>query len=197
MTTRWLDEDEQRIWRTYLTVTQLLSAQLERELQQDAGLSHSYYELLVRLSESPDRRLRLSTLATSAASSRSRLSHAIGKLESRGWIRRESCSSDGRGAFAVLTDEGFAVLEGAAPGHVAGVRRHLFDPLSDEQVAQLGEICQTVLAHLAGTIADARCRCRCRCRRRRRRDRWRSRGQRDEAGRSQRMTSSISPTSTS
>ena len=148
MPTRWLNEHEQRTWRAFLAATQLLVSRLDRQLQQDAGLPHAYYELLVRLSEAPDRRLRMSTLATTSWSSRSRLSHAVGKLEALGWVRRESCASDGRGSFAVLTDEGMAVLEAAAPGHVDAVRRHLFDPLSDGQVDQLHEICEAILGPL-------------------------------------------------
>ena len=152
MATRWLNEHEQRTWRAYLAATQLLASRLDRELQQDAGLPHGYYELLVRLSEAPERRLRMSALATTSWSSRSRLSHAVGKLEALGCVRRESCPSDGRGAFAVLTDEGMAVLEAAAPGHVEAVRRHLFDPLSPAQVDQLREICEALLGSL--TEAD-------------------------------------------
>jgi DNA-binding MarR family transcriptional regulator len=147
-----LNEHEQRTWRAYLEASQLVASRLDRELQQDAGLPHGYYELLVRLSEAPERRLRMSTLATTSWSSRSRLSHAVGKLEALGWVRRESCPSDGRGSFAVLTDEGMAVLEAAAPGHVEAVRRHLFDPLSAAQVDQLREICEALLASL--TEAD-------------------------------------------
>lgn len=146
--TRWLDEDEQRAWRAYLTVTQLLSDQLDRELQRDSGIPHAYYEILVRLSEAPERTLRMSQLAEASQSSRSRLSHAVARLEERGWVRRESCPTDRRGALAVLTDDGFGALAAAAPGHVEGVRRHLFDRLTSGQVRQLEEISQAVLRPL-------------------------------------------------
>ncbi len=147
--TRWLDDEEQRAWRAYLTATRLLFDRLDHELQSDAGIPHTYYEILVRLSEAPHRRLRMSELAEATASSRSRLSHAIARLVEAGWIRRESCATDKRGAFAVLTDTGFAELERAAPGHVEGVRTHLFDQLSPQQVQQLRAISEAVVDHLA------------------------------------------------
>ena len=146
--TRWLDADEQRAWRGYLAATRLLNAQLDRQLQRDSGIPHAYYEILVRLSEAPGRTLRMSELADVSESSRSRLSHAVARLEEAGWVRRESCSTDRRGAFAVLTDTGFAALDAAAPGHVEAVRRYLFDRLSAQQIRQLDEISQAMLGGL-------------------------------------------------
>jgi len=138
--TRWLSEDEQRTWRAFLTAMRLLTDQLDRELQRDADMPHTYYEILVALSEAPDRTLRMSQLADVCQSSRSRLSHAVTRLEETGWVRREACPTDRRGALAVMTDQGYAAVGRAAPGHVEGVRHHVFDVLSPEQVAQLGEI---------------------------------------------------------
>ncbi len=146
---RWLDDEEQRVWRSYLAATQLLTERLDQELQRDSGIPHTYYEVLVRLSEVPGRRLRMSELASRSLSSRSRLSHAVARLEEAGWVRRETCATDRRGQLAVLTEEGFAALEAAAPRHVEGVREHLFDPLSPEQVRQLGEICAVIATHLS------------------------------------------------
>jgi DNA-binding MarR family transcriptional regulator len=146
--TRWLSADEQRTWRAYLAATRLLAARLERELQRSAGFPHAYYEILVRLSEAPLRTMRMSDLANAADSSRSRLSHAVARLEETGWVVRDGCPSDRRGSFARLTDEGFAALAAAAPGHVESVRRHLFDPLTPEQADELGEICRIVVASL-------------------------------------------------
>ena len=103
-------------------------------------MPHTYYEILVALSEAPGRTLRMNQLADLCQSSRSRLSHAVSRLEEAGWVRREACPTDKRGALAVLTDKGFAALEAAAPGHVEGVRRHVFDVLTPEQVAELGRI---------------------------------------------------------
>jgi DNA-binding MarR family transcriptional regulator len=139
-TTRWLDDHEQAVWRAFLAAANLLFDQLDRELQHQSGIPHTYYEILVVLSESPGRVLRMSELAEQCLSSRSRLSHAIARLEEAGWVERRSCSSDRRGSFAVLTDKGMAALVAAAPGHVDGVRRHLFDALTPDQVDQLGEI---------------------------------------------------------
>jgi DNA-binding MarR family transcriptional regulator len=143
-----LDADEQRAWRAYLSATQLLQGQLDRELQRDSGIPHAYYEILVRLSEAPDRVLRMSELASAAESSRSRLSHAVARLEETGWVRRESCPTDRRGSFARLTDAGFAALAAAAPAHVESVRRHLLDQLTPDQVRQLQEISEAILAGL-------------------------------------------------
>ena len=145
---RWLDEREQRAWRAYLSASRLLMDTLDRELQRDAGMPHTYYEILVRLSEAPDRRLRMSELADALLGSRSRLSHAVARLEEAGWVRRVDCPTDRRGQFAELTDEGSRVLTAAAPGHVDGVRRHLLDALSPAQLRQLTEISEAVLANL-------------------------------------------------
>ncbi|MEU8254245.1 MarR family transcriptional regulator [Micromonospora inaquosa] len=149
--TRWLDPDEQRTWRAYLTASRVLMDTLDRELQRDAGMPHAYYEILVQLSEAPGRQLRMSQLAQAAGSSRSRLSHAVARLEAAGWVRREDCPTDRRGQIALLTDEGFATLAAAAPGHVEGVRRHLFDALSPAQIDQLRRISETLAEHLTGS----------------------------------------------
>jgi DNA-binding MarR family transcriptional regulator len=145
---RWLDEDEQRAWRAWLFSTMLLQDRLDRELISETGISHAYYEILVALSEAPERMMRMSELADRCLSSRSRLSHAVSRLEERGWVRRQVCADDGRGLLAVLTDEGFAALEGAAPVHVESVRTHLFDQLSPAQIAALRDIGETLLRHL-------------------------------------------------
>lgn len=147
----WLDERQQRAWRSYLTASHLLRAQLDRELQRDSGIPHTYYEILVRLSEAPGRVLRMSELANASESSRSRLSHAVARLEEAGWVTRESCPTDRRGAFARLTDEGFTALAAAAPSHVASVRRLLIDQLTDEQLEQLRVISEIVLGGLRGS----------------------------------------------
>jgi DNA-binding MarR family transcriptional regulator len=152
---RWLTEREQLAWRSFMAASALLSAQLDRELQRDSGIPHAYYEILVRLSEAPGRTLRMSQLADASDSSRSRLSHAVARLEEAGWVRRGTCPTDRRGALASLTDAGFAALAGAAPGHVESVRRHLFDQLTPEQVDQLARISEAVLGGLRGDDAAA------------------------------------------
>jgi DNA-binding MarR family transcriptional regulator len=148
---RWLDADEQKAWRAWLYSAQLLMDRLDRELTHETGISHAYYEILVALSETPGRKLRMSELADRCLSSRSRLSHAVSRLEERGWVGRELCKDDGRGQLAVLTDDGFAALEAAAPIHVASVRAHLFDQLSPEQVAAMRDFGETLLRHLDAT----------------------------------------------
>lgn len=158
---RWLDDDERRAWLAWVFSTRLLWEEFERDLQRDAAMPFSYYEILVMLSEAPERSLRMSELADATQSSRSRLSHAIARLEELGWVRRDSCPSDRRGAFAVLTDDGFAALGAAAPYHVESVRTHLFDQLSHAQVEQLREISDVLLEHLlpiASSRGDARTR---------------------------------------
>ena len=147
---RWLTAEEQRAWRAYLEMTRLLFDRLDHELQRDAGLPHAYYEILVALSEAPDRTLRMSQLADVTQSSRSRLSHAVARLEEHGWVSRTPCPTDRRGALATLTDEGYRVLAAAAPGHVHGVRAHLFDQLSPDQVDDLRRIAEAVATPLKG-----------------------------------------------
>ena len=143
--TRWLSDEEQQVWRAFLGANKLVFEQLDRELQQGAGIPHAYYEILVRLSEAPERALRMSALADRSQSSRSRLSHAVSRLEDHGWVVRRSCADDKRGQVAHLTDEGFAALAAAAPGHVGSVRKHVFDPLTPEQQEQLRTISTALL----------------------------------------------------
>jgi DNA-binding MarR family transcriptional regulator len=147
-TTRWLDEDEQRTWRSYLEATRLLWERLEAELQHDAGMPVSYYQVLVHLSEAPGQALRMRDLAEACGSSRSRLSHAMARLEAAGWAERRASPTDGRGEVAVLTAQGLSALEQAAPGHVTAVRQYLFDALTSGQVRELGRICQQIIAGL-------------------------------------------------
>jgi DNA-binding MarR family transcriptional regulator len=148
VTVRWLDDSEQQTWRAFIWAQRMLFEQLDRELQRDAGMPHAYYMILVVLSEHPSRSLRMSELAEALGSSRSRLSHAVARLEEWDWIRRVSDPSDGRGQVAQLTDKGHAAISAAAPGHVEGVRRHLFDQLTPTQVAQLRRISESIVQHL-------------------------------------------------
>lgn len=145
---RWLTDEEQRTWRAFGPVMRLLADRLDRDLRSAAGMPLSYYELLVMLSESPDRTLRMSELAQRTDSSPSRISHAIGKLEQAGWVQRQHCEGDRRGWLAVLTDDGLTALKAAAPTHVASVRAHLIDVLTPRQVQQLGRISEVLMEHL-------------------------------------------------
>ena len=145
---RWLAPAEMRAWLAYVATSSLLEGVLDRQLQRDSGMPHAYYQILAILSDVPGRTLRMSDLAALTQSSQSRLSHAVNRLENSGWIRRSQCPNDRRGTLATLTDEGFRVLADAAPGHVRTVREHLVDRLTCEQVQQLGDILETVLAGL-------------------------------------------------
>jgi len=149
--TRWLTEDEQSSWRAWLSASLLLQDRLNSDLQAEQGLSMADYEILVRLSESPERRLRMSTLADTTLSSRSRLSHQIDRMEKAGLVERQSCSDDRRGAYAVLTDTGWKALVAAAPDHVAAVLEHLVDQLTPQEFAALGSACRKVADHLTAT----------------------------------------------
>lgn len=137
---RWLTDEQQRDWRSFYYAIVRLQEALDRDLLQGFGFPHGYYEIFVRLSEAPDRSMRMSELASATRSSRSRLSHAVARLEEAGWIERESCETDRRGQIAHLTDAGLALLTRAAPSHVESVRAYLVDPLTDEQLRVLGEI---------------------------------------------------------
>jgi DNA-binding MarR family transcriptional regulator len=142
--TRWLDDDEQRTWRTLLRHQVYVLDRLDSELVAEHGLSLADYEILVELSEAPDRRLRMAELADGALVSRSRLTHRVDQLARDGLVVRQPCPTDRRGMFAVLTTKGAKLLERAARTHVASVRRYVIDPLrpSTQQalVADLGPV---------------------------------------------------------
>jgi DNA-binding MarR family transcriptional regulator len=152
---RWLDDDEQSVWRSFLAAQMLLLDQLNHDLQTEHGLSLQDYDVLVQLSEAPERRLRMSQLADRTYVSRSRLSHQVTRMERAGLVAREDCDTDRRGQFAVLSDEGWRVLEKAAPSHVASVRRHVFDVVPPNELRTFGRVCATIAARLATGAARA------------------------------------------
>ncbi len=152
MATRWLSTPEQEAWRAYLEATTLLFDALDRQLQHDSGIPHGYYEILVRLSEADGRTLRMSELADATRSSRSRLSHAVARLEDRGWVQRRDCDTDRRGQLATLTTDGFHALEAAAPGHVEAVREHVIDRLTEAQLESLREISAAIVNGLGDPV---------------------------------------------
>lgn len=145
---RWLDDDEMAAWLPLTRVVYLLPQALDRQLREESGISHTYYQMLARLSAEPEHTTSMGNLARLSSTSPSRLSHAVGGLEKRGWVERFPCPTDRRIQFVRLTDSGLAELERIAPGHVAEVRRVLFDRLSRDQVAQLQAIGETLLAAL-------------------------------------------------
>jgi DNA-binding MarR family transcriptional regulator len=152
---RWLTEAEQEIWRAYLGASVEFAAHIDRQMRRDSGMPMAYYEILVRLSEPPERCLRMSELADASLSSRSRLSHAVSALEKNGWVERHPADGDRRGWVCRLTDAGFAALAAAAPGHVTTVREKLFDVLTSEQLESLREIGVAIRAGLRADCAEA------------------------------------------
>jgi DNA-binding MarR family transcriptional regulator len=146
----WLTADEQDAWRAYLDGTRLLIQALDRQLEADAGISLLDYEVLVALSEAAGRRMRMRDLADALLSTRSGATRAVTRLEREGWVRRVECAADRRGTEAELTDAGYAKLAAAAPGHVAAVRRHVFEPLTARQVGHLRAIGGRMRDHLHG-----------------------------------------------
>lgn len=148
--TRWLDDSEQRSWRALVLGTTLLMDRLDADLRAAFDLSLPEYEILVRLSETPGRRLRMAQLADSLAHSRSRLTHTVQRMEKAGLVSRCRSAEDARGVFAELTQEGFDLLARAAHTHVTGVRRHLVDLASREDFAALGRVMDAVTDDLIG-----------------------------------------------
>ena len=145
---RWLDDAEMQAWLRLLRVVMLLPGALDRQLRQDAGLTHASYMVLACLSAAPERSMRMSELARVTATSQSRLSHSVAALERRGWVQRRPCPDDGRGQIATLTDAGAQVLVETAPGHVAKVRSLVFDPLEPGDVERLSAVAERLVGRL-------------------------------------------------
>ena len=146
--TKWLSKEQQAHWRSWLTATTVLHEQLSRELQEQHSLTITDYEILVRLSESDAKSIRMSDLATLTLLSRSRLSHQIDRMETAGLVSREVCPDDRRGQLAVLTNAGMKTLVAAAPDHVEAVRKHFVDVLTDAEYRALGTAAKKIADHL-------------------------------------------------
>ena len=136
---RWLNPVEMKAWRSYIIASRRLLEALDNDLE-GHDLSIPDYEILAQLSDAPDRRLRMSELASITLLSRSRLSHRITVMEKAGWVKREACPTDKRGYFAVMTAKGWKAIVAAAPEHVASVRSRFLDHLSTEDQKVLSEI---------------------------------------------------------
>jgi DNA-binding MarR family transcriptional regulator len=149
--TRWLSAEQQRVWRAYLVGTTLLTERLDRDLREKHDLSLPEYEVLVRLSETPDGRLRMAELANSLSHSRSRVTHTVARMEAEGLITRTSCPSDRRGVIAEMTDKGFDVLRKAAHTHVTGVREYLVDTAGSADFAAVGRVFDSVADNLVSS----------------------------------------------
>ncbi|TDV42247.1 MarR family winged helix-turn-helix transcriptional regulator [Actinophytocola oryzae] len=142
---RWLSEEERQTWLAVVGLLVRLPSALDAQLQRDAGISNFEYQVMAGLSESPDRSMRMSDLAALSNGSLSRMSHVVKRLERQGWVERGPDPSDGRYTIATLTHDGYQKVVDAAPGHVAAVRRLVFDPLTKPQTRQLREIGHRVL----------------------------------------------------
>ncbi|MGW7353136.1 MarR family winged helix-turn-helix transcriptional regulator [Streptomyces sp. NPDC054784] len=148
--TRWLDEREMAAWTGFLRASNLVARHLEQQLREDAGLSHTQYEILVLLSAAPEGEVRMTELAARLITSKSGLTYQVGQLEKRGLVARRSCPTDVRGVLAVLTADGRRTLEEAAPGHVAAVRESLIDVLERDELAVVAEALHRVGGRLEG-----------------------------------------------
>jgi DNA-binding MarR family transcriptional regulator len=138
--TRWLTGEEQQAWFALAGMVSWLPDALDAQLQRDAGISHFEYSVMAMLSMSPERTMRMSEVGALANGALPRLSRTVDRLERRGWVSRRPDPQDGRSTRAVLTDAGWEKVVATAPGHVAEVRRVVFDPLTRTQVRQLHEI---------------------------------------------------------
>jgi DNA-binding MarR family transcriptional regulator len=153
-TPRWLSAEEQRIWLSYISTSTLLDDYLDRQLRRDIGITHPDYTLLAQLSAAPEHALSMSELAKRMKITRSRLTHAVTRLESAGYVERREHPTDRRGQLAVITGHGRELLERAAPGHVEAVRHAVFDPLTPDQLEQLGEISRAIAAAIEGGTSE-------------------------------------------
>jgi DNA-binding MarR family transcriptional regulator len=153
---RWLDDRELRAWRSLQFMQMRLEGELARQLADDSGLSYPDYLVLVALTDRPDGRMRLFELAEALGWEKSRLSHQVARMADRDLVIKEKCGSDRRGAYAVVTARGRCVIEAAAPGHVAAVRRLFIDRLTPEQIDAIGNAAEIVLAALDDPVPPVR-----------------------------------------
>jgi DNA-binding MarR family transcriptional regulator len=146
----WLNDRQQRLWRSWVALSSRLPAELHRQLQADSGLSLQDFEVLVHLTDSPDGRVRVTDLAGCAGWERSRLSHHVTRMEKRGLVERQECCDDGRGAFVAVTSAGRAAIERAAPAHARTVRGLVFASLSETELDAVTAFAERVLGRLEG-----------------------------------------------
>jgi DNA-binding MarR family transcriptional regulator len=149
--TPWLDRRQLRAWIRLVGLLELLPGALDAQLRRDADVTHFEYYVLAMLSEAHGRTLRMTDLARQTNATLPRLSHVVSRLENRGLVERFPCPEDRRATNARLTQAGWAKVEAAAPGHVATVRDVVIDALTDEQIDQLADIGEAVLARLDPT----------------------------------------------
>ena len=145
---RWLSPEEERLWRRWLLLNARLNATLQREMQDDSGLSSADFEVLVNLTDNPEGRVRVTDLASRMLWERSRLSHHVTRMEGRALVQKVECKEDGRGAWVVITPAGRTAIEKAAPGHVETVRRLVFDVLDEAEVQTFTTLVDKLQAQL-------------------------------------------------
>ncbi|WP_370615539.1 MarR family winged helix-turn-helix transcriptional regulator [Mumia sp. Pv 4-285] len=150
----WLTSPQLKDWASLMAMLTTLPPALDAQLKRDAGLNLFEYHVLVQLAESPSGMVAMSDLALLSQGSVSRLSHAVGRLERAGLVRRGACHEAGRRTGAVLTDAGREKLEMAAPGHVREVRRLVVDALHPAQLEALGDAARAVVAATAPDVAE-------------------------------------------
>jgi DNA-binding MarR family transcriptional regulator len=150
---KWLNSREMKAWRSYIIASRRLLEALDADLG-DHDLSMADYEVLAQLSDAPGRRLRMSELADIAMVSKSRLSHRMTVMEKAGWVRREMCTEDRRGSFAVMTDAGWKAIVKAAPSHVESVRTRFLDHLSSKDQEDLGKVFERLQTELRHQFID-------------------------------------------
>jgi DNA-binding MarR family transcriptional regulator len=153
-TPRWLNAEERRAWIAYVASSTLLEDYLDRQLRRDVGITHPDYSLLSRLSNAPEQAMGMSELAEQMKITRSRLTHAVTRLENAGYVERREHPTDRRGQITALTPTGRELLERAAPDHVEAVRHAIFDALTPDQVRQWGEISESIYTAIEGASPD-------------------------------------------
>ena len=145
----WLTAPQQRTWLNYMRVYHRMEYEMNRQLQAECGLSLADYTVMNALSNAPKRRLQLSTLATTIGWERSRLSHHLQRMATRGFVERVRSDTDGRATDATLTDSGWKTLRTVAPQHAAWIRQLFFSELAADRTIELGdllgEVYQTIL----------------------------------------------------
>jgi DNA-binding MarR family transcriptional regulator len=140
-----LTRTELTAWRTFLRAHATIVRALETDLLAEHDLPLASYDVLVQLSEAPDRRLRMTDLAERVLLSRSGLTRLADRLEREGLLRREACPSDARGTLAVLTEAGLDRLRGAWPTHLRGVQERFASRLDADEMSQLGALLAKVV----------------------------------------------------
>jgi DNA-binding MarR family transcriptional regulator len=150
----WLTADELNSWLSVVRLMTWLPWSIDQQLQRDSNLAMVEYQVLAMLVKSPQRTMRMSSLAEVTNSSLSRLSRVVKRLEVRGLVRRKPDPSDGRFTHAILTNSGVRILESAAPAHVAHVRSLVIDVLSPEQLRRFGRSAEQILSRIDSSSID-------------------------------------------